>query len=185
MTMGQTKLIHEHYDRSPLASILAGVLIIGHAILRLFDDEITTESIILLAVTVVPLLIILIIGITRRNKPSLVVYNDRIEVKTPSQYSKKINEILYSDIKNLAFESGQLLIWLDESSNPMYCNLGANAGNAQASYDILRSAYDKYNQEHNITPARIDYLPKRNKPLIMAITILVMVGIMMLIFIFR
>jgi hypothetical protein len=183
--MGQIKVIHEHYDRSPLVSILAGVLLIGHAILRLFDDEITKTSIILVGVTVLPLLVIVIIGIIRRNKPSLVVYNDRIEVKAPSKYSKKINEILYSDIKNLAFESGQLLIWLDESSTPMYCNLGANTGNAQATYDILRSTYDKYNQEHNITPAKVDFLPKRNKPLIMAITILIMVGIMILLFISR
>ena len=79
-------------------------------------------------------------------------------------------------------ESGQLLIWLDESSAPVYFNLGANAANAQETYDILRSAYDKYNQEHNITPAQIENLPKRNKKLIMAITIFIMIAIMILLF---
>ena len=79
-------------------------------------------------------------------------------------------------------ESGQLLIWLDESSVPMYCNMGANAKYSQETYEILRSAYDKYNKEHNITPAKVEDLPKRNKALIMAIAILIMTAIMILIF---
>lgn len=182
MIMGQTKLIHEHYDRSPWVSIVAGVLIAGLAILQLFDEKITTASVITFVLTALPIFLILILRIFSRNNPSLVVYNDRLEVKAPSKYTQKIDELLYSDIRNIAMESGQLLIWLDESSAPVYFNLGANAANAQETYDILRSAYDKYNQEHNITPAQIENLPKRNKKLIMAITIFIMIAIMILLF---
>ena len=175
--MGQSKVIHEHYDRAPWASILAGILIAGLAILKLFGEELNAAKIIVFVLTVIPMLVILIVSIIRRNKPSLVVYNDRIEVLS--------DEILYSDIRNIAMESGQLLIWLDESSVPMYRNLGANVRNAQETYDILRSAYDKYNQEHNITPAQVEYLPKRNKGKIILITIMIMIGILMLMFLSR
>lgn len=174
MIMGQTKLIHEHYDRAPLASIFAGIMLAGLAIIKLFGEGFDTVNVIVFTLTAIPMLVIIIVSIFRRNKPSIVVYNDRLEVLS--------DEIMYSDIKNIAMESGQLLIWLDESSAPMYQNLGANVRNAQQTYDILRSAYDKYNQEHNITPAQIENLPKRNKKLIMAITILIMIAILMMIF---
>lgn len=172
--MGQIRVIHEHYDRSPWASIVAGILIAGLAIIKLFGQEINAAKIIVFALTIIPMLVILIVSIIRRNKPLLVVYNDRLEVMS--------DEILYSDIRNIAMESGQLLIWLDESSVPIYRNLGAKVANAQQTYDILRSAYDKYNQEHNITPAQVENLPKRNKGKIMAITFLIMVAIMILMF---
>ena len=80
MIMGQTKLIHEHYDRSPWVSIVAGVLIAGLAILKLFDEKITTASVITFALTALPIFLILILRIFSRNNPSLVVYNDRLEV---------------------------------------------------------------------------------------------------------
>ena len=172
--MGQIRVIHEHYDRSPWASIVAGILIAGLAIIKLFGQEINAAKIIVFALAIIPMLVILIVSIIRRNKPLLVVYNDRLEVMS--------DEILYSDIRNIAMESGQLLIWLDESSVPIYRNLGAKVANAQQTYDILRSAYDKYNQEHNITPAQVENLPKRNKGKIMAITFLIMVAIMILMF---
>jgi len=184
--MGQIKVLHEHYYRAPWASMLAGFLIAGLAIFKLFGEEITTESVITFSLTGVPLLLILILSIIRRNKPSLVIYNDRIEINvSSSKYSQRAEEIMYSEIKNLTMESGQLLIWRDESSAPIYYNLGANVKYAQETYDILRSAYDKYNKEHNITPTRIENLPKRNKSLIMAITILIMTAIMILIFMLR
>ena len=183
--MGQIRVIHEHYDRAPWASIFSGVLIAGLAIIKFLGEKITTVSVIIFALTAIPLLLIVIFSIIRRNKPALVVYNDRLEVRESSMYSQKTNEIMYSQIRNLAIESGQLLIWLDESSVPMYRNLGANAANAQQTYDILRSAYDKYNQEHNITPAQVENLPKRNKGKIMAITFLIMVAIMILMFLLR
>lgn len=184
--MGQIKVLHEHYYRAPWASMLAGFLIAGLAIFKLFGEEITTESVITFSLTAIPLLLILVLSIIRRNKPVLVIYNDRIEVNvSSSKYSRRVNEIMYSDIKNLTMESGQLLIWLDEASVPMYCNMGANAKYSQETYEILRSSYDKYNKEHNITPARIENLPKRNKVLIMAIAILIMTAIMILIFMLR
>ena len=82
-------------------------------------------------------------------------------------------------------ESGQLLIWRDDQSSPMYCNLGANVRNAQETYDILRSAYDKYNHERNINPVPVENLPKRNKGLMIAIMILVMIATMMALFLLR
>ena len=175
--MGQIKVLHEHYDRAPLASIFAGIMLAGLAIINLFGEGFDTVNVIVFALTAIPMMVILILSIIRRNKPSLVVYNDRLEVLS--------DEIMYSDIKNIAMESGQLLIWLDESSVPMYRNLGANVKNAQETYDILRSAYDKYNQEHGITPAQVDYLPKRKKGKIIVMTILIMVLILVLMFISR
>jgi len=183
--MGQIKVIHEHYDRTPWASILAGVLISGLAIIKFLAEKITTASAITFALTAIPLLLIIVLSIIRRNKPILVVCNDRLDVRASSLYSRKVDELMYSDIRNLALESGQLLIWLDESSVPMYCNLGANARNAQETYDILKSAYDKYNLEHNITPAQVENLPKRDKRKIIVMTILIMVFILVLIFISR
>lgn len=183
--MGQIRVIHEHYDRSPWASILAGILIVLLAISKLFGEEINVLKVIVFALTAIPMLVILIVSIIRRNKPSLVVYNDRLEVLASPTSSKKVDEIMYSDIRNIAMESGQLLIWLDETSVPMYRNLGANAANAQQTYDILRSAYDKYNQDHGINPAQVDYLPRRNKGKIAVITILIMVLILVFMLIFH
>ena len=183
--MGQIKVIHEHYDRTPWASILAGVLISGLAIIKFLAEKITTASAITFALTAIPLLLIIVLSIIRRNKPILVVCNDRLDVRASSLYSRKVDELMYSDIRNLALESGQLLIWCDESSIPMYRNLGVNARNAQETYDILRSAYDRYNQEHNITPAQIENLPKRNKGMMVLTTVLIMVLIVIFMIISR
>ncbi len=181
MIMGQTKLIHEHYDRKPWLSIVAGILVLIPLITRVIDDDFSVASIILFALTAIPLVLILIINMISRNKPSIVVYNDRLVVRVPS-VSYKTDEITYSDIRNMAMESGQLLIWQDDQSSPMCCNLGANIRNAEETYDILRSAYDKYNQEHNITPAQVENLPKRNKGMAVLLTVMIMTGILMLIF---
>ena len=175
--MGQIKVLHEHYDRAPLASIFAGIMLAGLAIIKLFGEGFDTVNVIVFTLTAIPMLVIIIVSIFRRNKPSIVVYNDRLEVLS--------DEIMYSDIKNIAMESGQLLIWLDESSAPMYRNLGANVRNAQQTYDILRSAYDKYNQDHGINPAQVDYLPRKNKGKIAVITILIMVLILVFMLIFH
>ena len=75
--------------------------------------------------------------------------------------SSKRVEISYPEIKNMALESGQLRIWVDEFSQPSCFNMGANLGKAQESYDILRTAYDQYNQEHNLKPVLLWDLPKR------------------------
>lgn len=179
--MGQTKLIHEHYDRRPWASIVAGLLVLIPLITRVIDDDFSVTSIIICALTAIPLVLILIINMISRNKPSIVVYNDRLVVRVPS-VSYKTDEITYSDIRNMAMESGQLLIWQDDQSSPMCYNLGANIRNAEETYDILRSAYDKYNQEHNITPAQVENLPKRNKGMAVLLTVMIMTGILMLIF---
>lgn len=182
--MGQTKLIHEHYDCRTWSSIVAGILLTVPLIERLIDDKFSVTSIIIFLLTIVPLLVILILDVIRRKRPTIVVYNDRLVVRVPS-VSYKTDEIIYSDIKNMALESGQLLIWQDEQSSPVYCNLGVNVRNAQETYDILRSAYDRYNQEHNIKPAPVENLPKRNRRMITAVMILVMVAVLVLLFLVK
>ena len=159
--MGQTKLIHEHYDSKPWASIISGSLIASLAILKVFEDrgEHSWIYVLIFAIWALPTIALLVLDIIWKKKPTLIVYNDRLEVRKPMS-SKRV-EILYSQIKNMALQSGQLRVWLDEFSQPACYNLGANLGKAQESYDILRTAYDQYNQEHNLKPVPLWDLPKR------------------------
>ena len=161
MIMGQTKLIHEHYDSKPWASIISGSLLSGIAILKLIEEisERSWFSIVLFCIILLPSIVLVVMDIIWKKKPMTVIYNDRVEVRRP--FSSKTTEILYSEIKNMALESGQLRIWVDEFSTPACYNLGANMGKAQESYDILRTAYDQYNQEHNLKPIPLWDLPKR------------------------
>ena len=159
--MGQTKLIHEHYDSKPWASIISGSLIAALAILKLVEDrgEHSWLYLFIFGVWALPTITLLALDIIWKKKPMLVVYNDRLEVRKPMS-SKRV-EILYSQIKNMALQSGQLRVWLDEFSQPACYNLGANVNKTQESYDILRTAYDEYNQEHNFKPIPLWDLPKR------------------------
>ena len=185
MTMGQIKIIHEHYDSKPWLSIISGTLLALLAVLKFVEDkDWSWINVVLFAILLLPASILLIMDFIWKKKPILLVFNDRIEIKKAPSSGKTV-EIMYSDIRNLAMESGQLLIWRDDQSSPMYCNLGANVRNAQETYDILRSAYDKYNHEHNIKPVPVENLPKRNKGLMIAIMILVMTATMMALFLLR
>lgn len=171
--MGQTKIIHEHYDSKPWASIISATLLSGIAILKLIEDrgEHSWLYLIIFGVCLLPTVVLLVMDIIWKKKPTLVVYNDCLEVWKPMS-SKRV-EILYSQIKNMALQSGQLRVWLDEYSQPACYNLGANANKAQESYDILRAAYDQYNQEHNYKPVPLLDLPKRKltaQVLIMIVT---------------
>ena len=184
MIMGQTKIIHEHYDHKPWVSLIAGLLIAILAIIRLvFDKDKSLANMVLFAIVVLPPFVIVLIDIFRRNKPTVVVYNDRIEVRMPLQ--KTPDEILYSDIRNIALQAGQLRIWLDESSGPSCYNLGTNAKNAQETYDILRATFDKYNQEHNITAVPVWSLPQKRSALSRVIFIVTMLCILVLLIILR
>ena len=161
MIMGQTKLIHEHYDSKPWAGIISGTLLACIAIFRLVLDS-DTETwfrIFFSAIIILPSVVILVTDIVWKKKPIVVVYNDRLEVRKPMS-SKRI-EILFSDIRNMALESGQLRVWLDEYSKPACYNLGANLKNGEDTYNILRTAYDGYNQEHNFKPVPLWDLPKK------------------------
>ena len=180
MIMGQTKLIHEHYDSKPWASIISGLLIAGLAILRVFEDrgEHSWIYVLIFAIWALPAIALLVLDIIWKKKPTLIVYNDRLEVRK-SMSSKRV-EILYSDIKNMALQSGQLRVWLDEFSQPVCYNLGANATKAQESYDILRTAYDQYNQEHNFKPILLLDLPKRR----LAVQIIAMIVVFCLMALF-
>ena len=171
--MGQTKLIHEHFDSKPWASIISGSLLSGIAILKLIEErcEHSWLYLIIFGVCLLPTVALLVMDLIWKKKPTLVVYNDCLEVRKPMS-SKRV-EILYSQIKNMALQSGQLRVWLDEFSQPACYNLGANLGKAQESYDILRTAYDQYNQEHNLKPIPLWDLPKRKltaQVLIMIVT---------------
>ena len=159
--MGQTKLIHEHFDSKPWASIISGSLIAGLAILKLIEDrgEHSWLYLIIFGVSLLPTVALLVMDIIWKKKPTLVVYNDCLEVRKPMS-SKRV-EISYPEIKNMALESGQLRIWVDEFSQPSCFNMGANLGKAQESYDILHTAYVEYNQEHNLKPVPLWDLPKR------------------------
>ena len=184
MIMGQIKIIHEHYDHKPWVSLIAGLLIAILAIIRLvFDEDKSLANLVLFALVVLPPFVIVLIDIFRRNKPTVVVYNDRIEVRMPLQ--KTPDEIMYSDIRNLALQAGQLRIWLDEASGPSCYNLGTNAKNAQETYNILRATFDKYNQEHNIKSVPVENMPKKKTGLGQVVFIITFLAIIMLLFILR
>ena len=184
MIMGQIKIIHEHYDHKPWVSLIAGLLIAILAIIRLvFDEDKSLANLVLFALVVLPPFVIVLIDIFRRNKPTVVVYNDRIELRMPLQ--KTPDEIMYSDIRNLALQAGQLRIWHDEASGPSCYNLGTNAKNAQETYDILRATFDKYNQEHNIKPVPVYNMPNKKTGLPKAIFILIMITVLVLLIILR
>ena len=87
---------------------------------------------------------------------------------------------MYSDIRNVDMVSGQLLIWSDEESAPSRYNLGVNGDRAQETFNIIRTSYDKYNQERGISPIPLDRLStKRNigtkLAMIMVFTIAIMI----------
>ena len=178
--MGQTKLIHEHYDSKPWASIISATLLGVLAIIKLASEisERSWFSIVLFCIILLPSIVLAVMDIIWKKKPTLVVYNDRLEVWKPMS-SKRV-EILYSQIKNMALQSGQLRVWLDEFSQPVCYNLGANATKAQESYDILRTAYDQYNQEHNFKPILLLDLPKRR----LAVQIIAMIVVFCLMALF-
>lgn len=181
--MGQIRIIHEHYDSKSWISIIAGVMIATMAMTHPFmDKEITWAWAVDVALTSAPVLLLLVLQIIRRNKPVLVVYNDRIEARLPA-ISKGLNEMLYSDIKNIDFKSGQLLIWRDEVSAPLCLNLGVNAQRAEETYNILRTTYDRYNREKNIKPVPVVDLPKKKSGLWFALLVFIITLVMMIVFI--
>ena len=183
MIMGQTKLIHEHYDSKPWASIISATLLGVLAIIKL-GSEINERSwfaIVLYCIIVLPSIVLAVVDIIWKKKPIAVIYNDRVEVRRP--FSSKRSEILYSKIKNMALEAGQLRIWVDEFSQPSCFNMGANAGKAQESYDILHTAYVEYNQEHNFKPVPLWDLPKRKiatAQVVMIITMLCVIALLII-----
>ena len=148
---------------------------------RVIDEGFSVTSLIVCALTAIPLALILILDLISRKKPSIVVYNDRIVVRVPS-VSYKTDEITYSDIRNMEMTYSQLQIWQDDQSYPKCYNLGSNVRNAQETYDILRSAYDKYNQEHNITPVLVENLPKRKKGMAVMLAVMIMIGVLIMTF---
>ena len=185
MIMGQTKIIHEHYDSKPWAGIISATLFAGLTISKLVIDSKEHSWIYLLifGLVLLPTVVLLVMDIIWKKKPTLVVYNDRLEVMKPMS-SKRV-EIMYSDIKNMALQAGQLRIWLDEYSGPSCHNLGANANKAQESYDILRTAYDQYNQEHNFKTVPLWDLPKKKTGIGQVVFIITFLAILMLLFILK
>ena len=175
MNMKQTRILYEHYDSKSWAGIIAGLIIAASAVVHLIiDKDFSVANILLHVLTVIPPVLILVVDAVWKNKPLLVVYNDRLEVRITS--GSRRDEIMYSDIRNMALESGQLRIWRDDISAPSCYNLGYNAVMNQEAYDALRAAFDKYNQEHDITPVPVDRLPKKNS-MVTAVMIVTMVAV--------
>ena len=181
--MGQTKIIHEHYDSKPWAGIISATLFAGLTISKLVIDSKEHSWIYLLVfgLVLLPTVVLLVMDIIWKKKPTLIVYNDRLEVMKPMS-SKRV-EIMYSDIKNMALQAGQLRVWLDECSQPACYNLGANANKTQESYDILRTAYDEYNQEHNFKTVPLVDLPKRRTGVMQVVFIVAVLCFLALFFI--
>lgn len=179
MIMGQTKLIHEHYESKAWASLLSAFLILILAILNLFvDKEQSMIDILIAVVLVVPFLATFVMDLYWRNKPVMIVCNDRLEIRKPLSFKRV--EYLYSDIRNVDMVSGQLLIWSDEISAPSRYNLGVKEDLAQETFNMIRTSYDKYNQERGISPIPLDKLStKRNigtkLAMIMVFTIAIMI----------
>ena len=187
MNMRQPTIIHEHYEPVPWATIIAELLTILVLVFR-FGSAIKDERVegVPLAIQIVIwgapaiLFIIVIIGVVishllGRNKPSIIVYNDRLEVRKTS-FSPNMIEIKYSEIRNLDSDSGQLLIWKDEYSAPLRYNLGKNVKIADATFGIIRTTYDKYNQENNFKSVPIEDLPKKKASLPQVVLIVTMLA---------
>lgn len=182
--MGQIRLIHEHYDSKPLRSLIVGLLIAILAGVNLITDkDRSLADLVLSALIVFPPFVIMVFELLRWNKPAIVVYNDRLEVRMPFKRDRK--EILYSEIKNFALEAGQLRIWFDEYSMPSCYNLGENVKNAEDTYNILRATYDKYNQEYGIKPVPVESMPKKKAGVAQVVLIVTMICTLALLIIVR
>jgi hypothetical protein len=184
MIMGQIRLIHEHYDSKPWASIISATLIALLALLKLANDihDHSWIRVVLFCLIMLPSILLLVMDFIWKKKPTLIVYNDRLEVKK-SPNSRKMTEIMYSDIKNMFHEAGGLKIWLDVDSRPSNYYLGAKLAQDQETYDILRTAYDQYNQEHGIKPVPVGSMPQKTKTLGQIVLMLTMIGILILLFV--
>lgn len=182
--MGQIKVIHEHYDSRPMLSLISGLILVALTVLHFVAaKDYTIANVVLHILTVIPMFVLLIYDAIWRRRPVVVVCNDRLEVRMP--FKKYRSEILYSDIRNLALQEGQLRIWLDKTSGPSCYNLGANVKNAEDTYNILRATYDQYNQEHGITPVPVESMPERKTGLIQVMIIVTMLAVAVLCLIFK
>lgn len=185
MTMGQIKLIHEHYDSKPWLSIISGTLLALLAVLKFVEDkDWSWINVVLFAILLLPASILLIMDFIWKKKPILLVFNDRIEIKKAPSSGKTV-EIMYSDIKNMAYDSGELKIWLDEYSMPSRYYLGAKLAKDQETYDILRAAYDQYNQERGIRPVPVESMPKKTKTLGQIVFMITMISVFIALFVFK
>lgn len=177
--MGQIRVLHEHYESKTWASLIYAFLILILAIIKLFfDKDQSIIDILITVVLVVPFLAAFVMDLYWRNKPVMIVYNDRLEIRKPLSFRRV--EFMYSDIRNVDMVSGQLLIWSDEVSAPSRYNLGENGDRAQETFNMIRTSYDKYNQVRGISPIPLDRLStKRNigtkLAMIMAFTIAIMI----------
>ena len=184
MIMGQIKVIHEHYDNKPWISIIAGLLIAILVGIRLIvDKDMSLADMALFILIALPSFVILVYDIIWKNKPTVVVCNDRLEVRVP--FKKYRLEIMYSDIRNIALQAGQLRIWLDVFSAPSCYNMGTNVKNAEETYNILRATFDQYNQERNIRPVPIESLPKKKTTLAQVVFIITMLCVLSLLIILQ
>ena len=180
--MGQIRVLHEHYESKTWASLIYAFLILILAIIKLFfDKDQSIIDILITVVLVVPFLAAFVMDLYWRNKPVMIVYNDRLEIRKPLSFRRV--EFMYSDIRNVDMVSGQLLIWSDEVSAPSRYNLGMNGDRAQETFNMIRTSYDKYNQERGISPIPLDRLStKRNIGTKLAMIMVFTIAIMILVY---
>ena len=168
--MGQSKLIHEHYDSKPWASIISATCLALLAIFKFVGDkDLYWINVVLFAITLLPVSLLLVMDIIWKKKPTLIVYNDRLEIKK-SPSSSKMTEIMYSDIKNMSHEAGGLKIWLDVDSLPSSYYLGAKLAK---------------DQENGIKPVPVESMTQKTKILSKIVFMITVISIIILLFVFK
>ena len=187
--MRQPQIIHEHYNAKPWFSIILEFLTIAFLVSsqglsflnKQYPDTSLALKIVILGIPVLYLILVFLDGLYWKRKPTIVVYNDRLEVRKP--FSLNRTEIMYSDIRNVDCQFTQLMIWRNETAAPECYNMGVKAKIAEETFNYIRSSFDKYCLENNIKPAPVDSLPKKKTSLQQVVMIITMLAVLALFFI--
>ena len=180
--MIQPKIIHEHYNAKPWFSIILEFLTIAFLVSsqglsflnKQYPDTSLALKIVILGIPVLYLFVVFLDGLYWKRKPTIVVYNDRLEVRKPLSLNRI--EIMYSDIRNVDCQFTQLMIWRNETAAPECYNMGVKAKIAEETFNYIRSSFDKYCLENNIKPAPIESLPKKKASLPQVVLIVTMLA---------
>ena len=187
--MRQHQIIHEHYNSKPWFIIILEFLTIAFLVSsqglsflnKQYPDTSLALKIVILGIPVLYLILVFLDGLYWKRKPTIVVYNDRLEVRKP--FSLNRTEIMYSDIRNVDCQFTQLMVWRNEISAPECYNMGVKAKIAEETFNYIRSSFDKYCLENNIKPAPLESLPQKKTSLQQAVMIITMVAVLALFFI--
>ena len=180
--MRQPQIIHEHYNAKPWFSIILEFLTIAFLVSsqglsflnKQYPDTSLALKIVILGIPVLYLFVVFLDGLYWKRKPTIVVYNDRLEVRKP--FSLNRTEIMYSDIRNVDCQFTQLMVWRNEISAPECYNMGVKAKIAEETFNYIRSSFDKYCLENNIKPAPLESLPQKKTSLPQVVLIVTMLA---------